>query len=803
VTLTLCPRRVLAMATALALLAAPAAVGAQGAATTAASKPPPPACPLGTFRCVPRPPDYAMCRPNALLEFYDPTLSTDASLRPTSPTRIEARKVDSSNQSVYHLSGDVKLTRADQQLQADHAEYDDKTTDYAASGNVRYQEAGQLLAAASMRGNSAANRGVADQVRYQMLKSHGNGTARQGVLLDASRSRYASATYSTCDVGHHVWEFRARSISIDQANGVGVARNATLRVGKVPILYLPYFSFPTDDRRKSGFLYPTLAHTSRSGFEVAAPYYLNLAPNYDATLDPRIYTDRGIMLGGEFRYLLGGSNGQLNVQYVPRDHGSPSGLADTTGTHRYLLNFSDRTPLWKHWALSTSINRTSDSSYLYDFANKGQARTVYALDSSAALIGGGTWWNAAFGGVAYQNTNPFLTDSALPYRQLPYARFSLDLPVSRWLEAGMDSAAVAFRKPGDISGQRGDLAPYLAASFGGAAWFVRPRLAYRYTTYQLDGDRARYGYFGLLGSGASSPFVHASPSRALPIASIDSGLIFERDAHLFGQSYTQTLEPRLYYLYVPYRNQDGLPLFDTNLMTFDYWQLFSTNQYSGADRQMNANNLTGALTTRLLDAGGAERLSASFGQIRYFTPQRVQLPTGQDSVAPATDWSGSDYVAQLNVQLSSRWRLKTAYQWNPNTHKSDVAMLTLQQRLGGDGVLNFSYHFRRGLLEQYNVSMVYPLSERWRLVGALAWSVPDRRMVEALGGVQYDSCCVALRLVMRSYVNQGYYGYGPASAPTNLDKRDNAVLFEFEFKGLGSTGGQLEPLLQRDILGYQ
>src|SRR6185312_11600569 len=184
--------------------AAPAAVGAQGAAT-AASRPPPPACPLGTFRCVPRPPDYAMCRPNALLEFYDPTLSTDASLRPTSPTRIEARKVDSSNQSVYHLSGDVKLTRADQQLQADHAEYDDKTTDYAASGNVRYQEAGQLLAAASMRGNSAANRGVADQVRYQMLKSHGNGTARQGVLLDASRSRYASATYSTCDVGHHVW----------------------------------------------------------------------------------------------------------------------------------------------------------------------------------------------------------------------------------------------------------------------------------------------------------------------------------------------------------------------------------------------------------------------------------------------------------------------------------------------------------------------------------------------------------------------------------------------------------------------
>ena len=663
-----------------------------------------------------------MCRPNALLEFYDPTLSTDASLRPTSPTQIEARKVDSSNQSVYHLSGDVKLTRADQQLQADQAEYDNQTTDYAASGNVRYQEAGQLLAAASMRGNSAANRGVADQVRYQMLKSHGNGTARQGVLLDAARSRYASATYSTCDVGHHVWEFRARSISIDQGTGVGVARDATLRVGKVPLLYLPYFSFPTDDRRKSGFLYPTLAHTSRSGFELAAPYYLNLAPNYDATLDPRVYSDRGIMLGGEFRYLLGGSNGQLNLQYVPRDHGSPSALADTTGTHRYLLNFSDHTPLWAHWALRTSINRTSDSSYLYDFANKGQGRTVYSLASSAALVGGGTWWNAAFGGIAYQNTNPFLTDSALPYRQLPYAMFNLDIPVSRWLEAGVDSAAVAFRKPGYISGQREDLAPYVAASFGGAAWFVRPRLAYRYTAYQLDSDRARYGYYGLLGSGAGSPFVHDSPSRALPIASIDSGLIFERDAHLFGQAYTQTLEPRLYYLYVPYRNQDALPLFDTNLMTFNYWQLFSTNQYSGADRQMNANNLTGAVTTRLLDAGGAERLSASFGQIRYFTPQRVQLPNGQRGASHRLVRLGLRGPAQRAAQqpLARQQRVSVEPEYAPARRRRAGIAAAPRRRRHRQLLLPLSARAAGTIQRVHGLPAVRALASGWRagLVGA-------------------------------------------------------------------------------------
>ncbi len=787
------PRRLLAIAAALALTGTLAQAEVAPASPATANQSAAADCPLGTFHCAPRPLNYAMCRPNALLEFYDPTLTRNSSLRDTAAAKVQAEHVDSSNESVYHLSGNVTLQRADQQLQADSVDYNDQTTDYDARGNVRYQEAGQLLAASHMRGNTEASRGIADNVRYQMLDSRGNGVAKQGQLLDAQHSRYAMATYSTCDVGHHVWEFRASSITIDKATGVGVARNATMRLGNVPFLYLPYFSFPTDDRRKSGFLYPTIGRTSRSGFQISTPYYLNLAPNYDATLDPRLYSLRGPMLGGEFRYLVPGSSGQLNVQYVPRDHGTPSALADTADTRRYLINFSDTTHLWESWRLRTSINRTSDSSYLYDFANNGLSTTVYSLASSAAVTGSGTWWDAALGGVAYQNTNPFLTDRVLPYRQLPYVAFNADIPLSRWLETGLNSEAVAFRKPGYVEGQREDFYPYLSASFGTSAWFVRPKLAYRYTAYQLNGNASRYGYSGLLPAGATSPFTEQSPSRSLPIVSVDSGLIFDRSTSLFGHAYTQTLEPRLYYLYVPYRNQHNLPVFNTNLMSFDYWQLFSPNRFSGADRQMDANNLTAAVTSRLLDENGVERLSASIGQIRYFTPQRVL----------GTDWSGSSYVAQFSAQLSDQWRLNSAYQWSPNTHQTDMGTLELQRRIGGDGVLNFAYRYRRGLLEQYSASAVYPLSERWRLVGSAAWSVPDRRMVEALVGVQFDSCCISLRLVERSYVNQGYYGFGPASNQANLNKRDNSIMFEIVFKGLGSTGGQIEPLLHRDILGYQ
>ena len=787
------PRRLLAVAAALAVF------GGQADASNAQTSPASPstqtdlACPLGSFHCAPRPLNYAMCRPNALLEFYDPSLGKDTSLRETSPTRVQAQHVDSSNQSVYHLSGEVKLQRADQQLQAERIDYNDGSTDYDARGNVRYQEAGQLLAASHMRGNTDASRGIADDVRYQMLDARGNGTAGQGQMLDAQHTRYSQATYSTCDVGHHLWEFRAKSITIDKETGVGVARNATMRLGNVPFLYLPYFSFPVDDRRKTGLLYPTIGNTSRSGYEISTPYYLNLAPNYDATLDPRIYSERGAMLAGEFRYLTPGSRGQLNVEYVPNDHGESDGLADTQGDSRYLVKFSDRTLLWQGWQFVGSYNHASDSSYLYDYGDALSHAAVYTLGSNAAIVGGGKWWNASFGGTIYQNVNPFVTDRGLPYRQLPYAKFGMDVPLSRWLEFGMDTSAVAFRKTGFVEGQREDIYPYLAADFGTSAWFVRPRLAYRYTAYQLGSDYQDYGYRGPLGSGATTPFDQKSPSRSLPVVSLDSGLVFDRSTTLFGNGYTQTLEPRLYYLYVPYRNQNNLPLFDTNVMSFDYWQLFSTNQFSGADRQMDANNLTAALTTRLLDDSGVERVSASIGQIHYFSPQKVL----------ATDWVRSAYVAQLDVQLSDRWRLNSAYQWSPNTRLTDMAAVQLQRRLRTDGIFNFSYRYRRGLLEQYSASVVYPVSERWRLVGSWTYSVKDRQSVDALAGVEYDSCCVSLRLVGRSYVNQSYYGFGPVPKGGSLDRRDNAVLFEVVFKGLGSTGGQIDPLLRRDILGYQ
>jgi LPS-assembly protein len=785
-------RRLLSAAIALAAGTSLLSPGAQATtaptASTMAARPAS-TCPLGAFTCPRRPVSYALCRPNALLAFYVPGLPEDTVGRATAATDMDADRAASPERGRYRLDGHVHLQRYDQLLRAEHLDYDASTTAYHARGDVRYQDSGMLLSATHMDGTTTPERGAAANVHYQLLKSHGNGTAKQARLLDAQRSAMQQATYSTCDPQDRTWEFRADSIHIDRSTGVGVARDATMRLKGVPFMYLPYLSFPVDNRRRSGFLYPMFGGSSNAGYMFSIPYYLNLAPNYDATLTPRIYSDRGLMLQGQFRYLTAGSRGLLEAQYLPNDthaHTDSGGreradLAD--GANRYYVRFKDSTKLASQWSFHTDIRHVSDRYFFRDFSSDLMSSVASVLASNAYVSGRGNWWSAAVGVDRYESIDPRLTTAGLQYRRWPRAVFNADLPVAGNLEFNLASSAVAFRKDNAVQGNRIDLYPSLTLPMAGAAWFVRPTLAYRFTGYRLQADHQHYGY------------ADGSPSTALPIASVDSGLIFERDAHLFGNHYTQTLEPRLYYLYVPYRNQNDQPIFDTRLMTFDYWQLFSPNRFSGADRQMNANNLTAAVTSRLLDDGGVERASVSVGQIRYFTPQRVQLYPN----LPTTDYAGSDYVAEASLSLSDNWRVQTAYQWDPNQRRTAVGTLGLQRRLGVDGVLNFSYRYRDRFLEQFDVSAVYPVSPRWRLLGRWNVSLRDSaywhrgrpKTLDAIAGVEYDSCCVKVRLVGHHYVRN-------VQGDTN-----NAIMLEIEFKGLGSVAPQTESMLRRAILGYQ
>ncbi|WHZ20801.1 MAG: LPS-assembly protein LptD [Rhodanobacteraceae bacterium] len=745
------------LAFAIALAAAPGMAAAQSGANV---------CPLGAFACPVVKNDFALCKKNDLLNFYVPGLPTEGN-REASPAQVYGDKFSSPDSNLFHLSGHTSLQRLDQLLRADDLTYNADTTAYDAEGNVRYQDSGMLFSADNMKGTTDPEYGVADHVQYQLLTSRGNGTATQAVVLDPNHSKFQWVTYSTCDLDRRVWEIRARTMTMDENQGRGYARDVTMRIKGVPFLWLPWMSFPIDNQRQSGFLYPSFGKRGRAGFMVAIPYYWNIAPNYDATFTPAWYADRGGMLDSQFRWLTASSKGEIDLDYMPHDK--------TAGRNRGYLTFSNQTALPWNLQWNTSIAHASDKEWFQDFGQNLTTSTVTLLGSSSYVSKSTDWWNAGVGADWYQIVTPGVPDTAAPYRRLPRLFFNADRPIGGpgGPEWGVNAEAVRFVKPEAIGGERFDFYPYLAWPLQGAAWFLRPEVGVRYTAYNLPQPVA--------------PGDPTHPTRTTPIFDVDAGLIFERDAHLFGSDYTQTLEPRVYYLRVPYRNQDDIPLFDTQPLTFDFWQLFTTNSFSGADRQMNANDLSLALTTRFLDQDGVEKLSASIGQIRYFDPQKVTLYPG----GKAVDYSGSNYVANLTVALSDNWRLTTSQQWNPNTQETDVSTVGLQRRLWGDGIVNFDYRYRRDLLEQADVSAEIPVGAAWKLVGGYTYSLRDRRAVDAFAGVEWDSCCTAIRVLSRHYV----YDYQGDS--------NNAIMFEIQFKGVGSYGQKAGSFLQNAILGYQ
>jgi LPS-assembly protein len=706
--------------------------------------------------------DWSLCGGNSLLEFYVPELTAATTPRAEAPADLSAASISVVEKTKYHLEGDAVVTRADQRIAAQRLDYDSDTGTAIAQGEVRYQDAQLLLAADRAESALDADTAKLDQVRYQLIAARGNGTASQATLTGKDRTDLSAVTFSTCNPGQRDWELSAREMHLDHESGRGTARGMRLKFKGVPLLALPYATFPIDDRRRSGFLYPSIGGSNNGGFDFAVPYYLNLAPNYDATLVPRVIAQRGFMLGGEFRYLFGAHRGSVEGTFLPNDR-------EFDDNNRHSYRFRHWGGLGAHFFVAADIARVSDERYFEDFGDSLAATATSLLPSSAYLTGRGEWWTMSFGGDSFQVTDPLLAPSAEPYRRLPRFTYTADVPVHEHMHVGVRSELVAFDKDDALDGRRYDIEPYVAFPFERAAGFVRPELAWRNTRYDLD--RA----------------LDDTPSRSTPIASVDAGLFFDRHVDFGGRALRQTLEPRLYYLRVPYRDQGDLPIFDTQELTFGFAELFRTNRFSGADRQMDANNLTVALTSRLLDDGnGQELLRASIGQIRYFDEQRVQLPG-----LPATDFSGSAYAAELDLSLPGRWQLGVAQQYDPESDHTQLSAVRIQRMFGERGVANLTYRYRRGQLEQLDGSTALPINDRVRLIARWNYSLFDERTLEALGGLEFDSCCYAFRILGRHYVR-------------NVEgDTANALFFELELKGLGSLGRRSEDFLRRAILGYR
>jgi LPS-assembly protein len=734
-----------------------------------------------------RPQDWKLCpAQDAVPAFADAQQAqATAAARVDQPTDIEGDQL-SGTEASRQFEGNVALRRGDQFLGTDKLTYDSETSRYVATGDVRYQDSGMRLVADKAEGNQETDRHDLQNVRYQLVSRRGNGGASH-IEMQGTRGSLYDATYSTCPPDDRSWELNARRIDVDTGTGMGVAHNATLRVGKFPVLYVPWFPFPIDNRRRTGLLYPGIGSSGRNGFDYRQSLDLNLAPNYDATITPRLMTNRGVQLGAQFRYLTDTGRGTVEFAYLPSDkltdrerdeetaefvdNGYP--LENRRGSNRGTFHFDGSQELSRNWQARADLNWISDPRYLEDFSSNIDGLAPYSIYSSIGIYGHGRHWEAGIMADHQQLADYTLGENVLPHDRLPRAYLDWNLPLQSWLVAGLDAEAVRFQHPDKPGGSRVDVEPSLSMPLVGASWFMTPKLAWRYTGYHLD---------DALATNAGDQ----TPSRSLPIASFDAGVYFDRNATIGGTSYLQTLEPRLFYLRVPYREQSGLPLFDTRPMTFSWGQLFRENRYTGADRQSDANQLTLAVSTRLLrQADGREKLSASIGQIRYFDESRVTVP-GEVPV----ERGKSAWIADGSYVLNDRWSIGGSYQWDPKFRRKDLASVRTRYLIGDDGVVNLGYRYRRDLLEQVDFNFLYPLTPSWSVVGRYYYSIHDNQLLEGIAGLQWDSCCMAVRLVGRRYVHN------------RLGELDNSFQVEVELKGLGSAGSDTEGRLRRAILGY-
>ncbi len=708
------------------------------------------------------------------------------------------------------LKGNVHVHQGDRDIHADEVQYNKNSQSIRSQGGLEYQD--PLLHVTGDGGNYSPTGGADFRTaQFDLRQRAARGSANALQLTPEGVISLQGVRFTTCPKAEEAWSLKAASVTLDTRSKIGTARSARVDFEGLPILYLPWLSFPLDNERKSGFLFPTLGNNSRSGAEVSVPYYWNIAPNADLTFEPILYSRRGADLGGETRFMDANDHGELNWNYLPYD--------DVTHASRGRVQLTNTMELPDNFRFSINAQNVSDRSYFEDFAQGPEGTSTAFIEQNAALRFRDEHWKIDGELDRYQTIDYTLEPFEHPYARLPRLAASADyaLGSAEQLAYGFESEIVNFDRsiPGCgntaapfqqdgfcTRGWRVDAMPRASLDINGAGYFIRPGVAWRATQYELQD----------VASGADR-----SPSRTLPLASFDSGLMFERDT----QDRHITLEPRLYYLYVPYRNQDQLPLFDTTLPDLDPVELFRNNRYVGADRVSDANQVSLAVTSRLLNsADGKQLLSATLGEIYYFTDPRVLLP----GEIARTD-GRSDFVAQLALTASHDWSADFNLQWNPQAGQMQRTQINLQYKPAPQAVVNFAYRFARDVLEevelpgqvlqpgqtlqpgaavppgalllppsellqQAEISSAWPVARAWNVFVRGIYSIKDHKTLERFGGFEYRACCWRIRLGARSFVS------------TRYGTESTGIYLQLELTGLASVGSASDSFLMDAIRGY-
>lgn len=691
-------------------------------------------------------------------------------------TEISADFTRSSSDGSTSLDGNVIIEKHLLRVSTDHADYNKQLNVLQVSGNVHLDTPALSLSAnaGTIDLDTSGKQGSFTDVSFLIPKNNMKGKAESIHADDDKHSTLKNASITSCTFLDPEWLISADEIRLDLNDEYGSADNVVIRFKDVPFLYTPYIEFPTSDRRRSGLLFPEFGTSSSRGIELAVPWYWNIAPNQDAVITPRYMDRRGLELGGNYRYLTRSTDGELLGAYLPED--------DLTQEERYYVRYLQHSRIRPNLLFDMDLQDISDSDYFNDFSNSLGSTSQTHLDRYATLRYDLNSWHMQALVQDIKTIDSSTPTIDRPYQRLPQLTFNGDTEIaSSPLLFTLDSEYVDFAHEDDnkTTGSRLTLRPGLRLPLSGTAWFFDPAVKFSHTQYDVGTEAGS----SLVGS------TQEVENRNLPMSSIDAGLFFERD---LDNGYQQTLEPRLYYLNVPYEDQNNTPIFDTSIPEFSVSQLFRDNRFIGGDRIGDANQLTLALTSRVLNPDtGNELIRASIGQIFYFEDRKVSL---DGSINTAKQ---SDIIAELDTNWN-HWQSNIDIQWDVINNNLSKENYFIHYRTDARHLFNIGY--RKRLLnnsidiEQTDTSFVYAINREYSAIMRWNYSLDDRKNIDSIAGIAYDSCCWAIQLLAQSRLQ---------NSTTSTGAYENSILVQFVFKGLGSlSGSKARNTLEQSIYSY-
>jgi len=723
---------------------------------------------------------------------------------------FNADNVSESSKFRTVLDGNVTMRTEESLLRADKLISDYQSNQVTATGKVSVESKDSLLQAKKFVGSQNTGESKLTDVKFHFFSNNGNGDAESISLDDKNVTTLNDLTFSTCPTSNESWRFSASELQLDQKDGRGEAWGMWLKVKGIPVFYFPYLNFPIDDQRKSGLLMPTLSNSQRNGSDISLPIYWNIAPQADLTFKPRNIQKRGIQLGTEFRYLSEITDNNLSFELLENDRLAIDLLEiDPTlgeglyalSEDRWAVSFQNKTRFNENWSASINANKVSDRDYFRDLGTglispQGTNSQSQLLSKADFSYRDDVW----FVSLQAESTQSLVGDE--PYRVLPGLVSNADYYHAssgfRW-QFESDFTSFSHSDQNRIDGTRFNLKPSVSFPMQNTYAWLTPKLSYQATRYRQD---------NLLNN------EQIDIDRNLPIFSLDSGLFFDRSIEWNKNPVTHSLEPRVFYAYIPNREHDEINNFDSRLPNFSFSQLWQENRFAGNDRVGDTNHISVALTNRFVkDKTGEQLLAFSFGRKVFFDDRLVQL----DALAPFETNRSSPWLAEVSYQASSSVEFSGFIEWddskgtgsedkNTNLARSQIKFEPIE-----DHIVNLSHRVRNtnGFSnEEIDFSFAWPINDEWRLVGRWYNDIKLGRTAESLFGFEYDSCCWAVSIVSRRYLDIRLDAFGnPISGDLLAGREDefnSGIQFQFVFKGLGSPGQKsVSQLLKNSIRGYQ